>query len=93
MRIDVQIERLVLDGLPVTSLQIPMLRQAMELELARLLKTHGLSQELRQGGAMPRVKGGALQLAGDNPHAQLGRWIARAVHEAIGGAQPGGGRR
>ena len=37
MRINVHIERLILDGLPVTSLQGPEVGAAVETELARLL--------------------------------------------------------
>jgi hypothetical protein len=93
VKILVHIERLMLEGLPVTSLQSPLVRQAIERELARLLGTDGLSHELRRGAALPRVRAGALQLAGENPPAKLGVGIARAVHEGIGNAKPVGGKR
>lgn len=58
MNIQVHIERLVLEGLPVTSLQGPLIQQAVEKELARLLTAHGLADELRRGCAMPRMRAG-----------------------------------
>jgi len=93
VKIDVHIERLVLEGLPVTSLQGPLVQQAIERELARLLGAHGLSHELRHGAALPRVRAGALRLARENPPARLGLGIARAVHEGIGSPIQGGGKR
>jgi hypothetical protein len=84
MKITLHIERLILDGLPVTSLQGPQVRAAVEKELARLLGAHGLSHELRGGIALPRVNAGAIQFGKETRAAGLGRGIARAVHEGIG---------
>jgi hypothetical protein len=84
VRISVHIERLVLEGLPVTTLQGPQVRGALEKELARLLAANGLSAELLGGIAVPRVRAGTLQLAKENNPAILGRGIARAVYEGIG---------
>jgi hypothetical protein len=90
MKLQVHIDRLVLEGLPVTSLHGPMIQQAVEKELARLLETHGLSDEFRSGGAVPRVAAGTVQFANDQRPAGLGQGIARAVHQGIG--QPHKGR-
>jgi hypothetical protein len=84
MKIALHIDRLVLDGLPVTALQRPKLQAAIESELARLLSLHGLSDELRGGAAVPYVRAGVIQLGHDNQPATLGRKIAGAVHEGIG---------
>ena len=89
MKLQVHIERLVLEGLPVTSLHGPMIQQVVEKELARLLESHGLADELRSGGAVPRVAAGSLQFAKDQRPAGLGRGIARAVHQGIGQPQKG----
>ena len=51
MNINVSIERLVLDGLPVSSAQGSLLGAAVETELARLLATGGLKMGLQFGGA------------------------------------------
>jgi hypothetical protein len=84
MRINVHIERLFVEGVAVTSIQGPQIRAAFENELSRLLTVHGLSEELRQGTAVPRVRAGTIQLGKDNQPASLGRNIARAVHEGLG---------
>lgn len=87
MKIELHIERLILDGLPVTRLQGPQVRAAIEHELARLLAAHGgLSVELSGGGAVPRVRAASIQIAQDSQPTQLGRHIARAVHAGIGHA-------
>lgn len=90
MTIQVHIERLVLEGLPVTSLHGPLIQQAVEKELARLLATRGLADEFRRAGAMPRVRAGNVQLGKDQRPTGLGQGIARAVHEGIGRPQKGG---
>ncbi len=84
MNISVHIERLILEGLPVTNSEGPRLQAALEKELGRLLEAHGLSEELRRGGAVPRVRADALQLSQENPPDQLGQNIARAVYGGIG---------
>lgn len=87
MRINVHIERLVLDGLPVTTLQGPQVRRAVEGELARLLASSGLSESLRRGAALPRVMAGSLSVTRESHPTGLGKGIARAVHEGIGGGR------
>jgi hypothetical protein len=89
MKLQVHIERLVLEGLPVTSSHGPLIQQAVEKELARLLETRGLSDELRSGGAVPQVAAGSLQFGTDQRPAGLGQGIARAVHQGIGQPQKG----
>jgi hypothetical protein len=82
--IAIHIERLALDGLPVTRSQGLLLQAALEAELARLLAANGLSPELQAGGAVPSLKAGNIQIAsGSNPN-QLGQQIAQAVHGGIG---------
>ena len=90
MKIHLHIERVLLDGLPVTSAQGPLVQQAIEQELARLLETHGLAHELRPGATVPRVRAGSLRLSKENPPASLGQGIAKAVHEGIGNPNNGG---
>lgn len=86
MRINVHIERLILDGLPVASSQGPLLQAAVEAELARLLSVNGLSHELRAGGAIPEVAAGPLQVTSESTPKKLGQQIAWAVYGGIGKA-------
>ena len=84
MNINLHIERLVLDGVPVARGGEPLVRAAVEAELARLLAADGLAPSLLAGAALPHLRGGELQLAGASDSNQLGRQIARAVYGGIG---------
>ncbi len=77
--IKVHIERLVLDGLPVTRAQGPLVQAAVEAELSRLLGEGGLGLELAAGGAVPSVRADGINSVGKSP-AQIGRQIARSVY-------------
>lgn len=79
MKVNVHIERLILEGLPVGRTQGPGVQAAVESELARLIRAEGLGEALGAGGAMPSVKAGQMQLSGDGDPTRLGRQIAHAV--------------
>jgi hypothetical protein len=81
MTIRVHIERLVLEGLPISRNDGPAVQAAVEGELARLLagNTPSLS-----GGATPRVSAPAVALGGNDSPAQVGRQIARSVYGGLG---------
>jgi len=81
--IKVHIEKLVLDGLPVTRAQGPLVQAAVEAELSRLLSEGGLGSELAAGEAVPSVRAISINSVGKSP-AQIGRQIARAVYGGIG---------
>lgn len=84
MKINVQIERLILDGINVAPQQRPLLQAAIESELARLLAAGGLDQELAAGGAVPAVDAATMQTPGDANPARLGREIAQSIYGGIG---------
>ena len=86
MNIDVHIERLILDGVPVAHRERPMLQAAVEAELVRLLSVDGLAPHLLTGGAIPRMSGGGIQPSSDGNPNSLGQQIARAVYGGIGGS-------
>ena len=84
MNINVHIERLVLDGLPVVRHQAPFVQAAVEAELARLLVTKGLTPDLQSvGRATPNVNAPGIQFTSDSSPAELGQKIARAVYGGI----------
>jgi hypothetical protein len=84
MNVNLHIERLVLDGLPVTSQQSHSVQAAVETELTRLLAKGGLSDALHSGGALNKVKADGIQLANDAGPTRLGEQIAGAVYGGIG---------
>ncbi len=84
MNIDVHIERMVLDGLPVTAGQSNDLQAAVEAELARLLLEGGLAPEIRSGGTLRSVRADDIVVATGNNPSILGRQIAQSVYRGIG---------
>ena len=83
MNIQVHIERLILDGLPMAHAGRPLLQAAVQAELARLLAEGGISPALQGGGARPWLPAGRIERADASP-AGLGGQIAQAVYEGIG---------
>ncbi len=84
MHINLHIERLILDGLPIDRGQASRVQLAVEVELTRLLVEKGLASDLQAGGAVPSVRADAIQLtAGSNP-ARMGTQIAQSVYSGIG---------
>jgi hypothetical protein len=90
MRIDLHIERLILDGLAIDPGQRAEVQAAVEAELARLLMTGGLNAGLLAGGALPSLRAEAIQLTNESKGADLGVQIAQSVH---GGLQGSSGKK
>ena len=84
MKIEVHIERLVLDGLPVTSAESARVRAAVTAELSRMLAAGGLARELHGGGAVPRVAAPQFSFGPRERPDAIGRHIARSIHAGIG---------
>jgi hypothetical protein len=83
--INLHIERLILDGLPIAPNQRPLIQAVVETELARLLTTNGLATELQTSTALRSLPAGNIQLTNDNNPHTLGRQIAQTVYHSIGG--------
>jgi hypothetical protein len=84
MNINLHIDRLVLDGLPIDHQDGPRVKAAIEVELSRLLSANGLANSLLAGGATPSVPAPGIQMSSDGNPARLGRKIARAIYGGIG---------
>lgn len=83
MRINLHIERLVLDGLPEMG-RPAHVQAAVQAELARLLTAGGLKSDLLAGGATPSIGAPAIQLTHDTNANQFGAALAGAVYSGIG---------
>ena len=81
MRIQLHIDRLVLDGLPVDWASGPAVKAAVEL--TRLLSKGSLATELASGIAVPALRGGSINVADKVKPTALGRDIAGAVYRGI----------
>jgi hypothetical protein len=84
MNINLHIERLVLDGLPIEGSQAAHVQAAVETELTRLLTENGLTWDFQLGIASPVIHASSLQLALGSKPAQLGRQIAHSVYSGLG---------
>ena len=83
MKIQIHIERLILEGIDVPPGQRPLLQTAVETELATLLRNGDLAPDLQSGGAYRARQGRPIHLQNTHPPT-LGRQIAAAVHGGIG---------
>ncbi len=84
MNININIERLVLDGIDLKPGQGRVLKAAVEAELSALLRDGAIAPELRTGGAYPGVNADSIQMSAKPEAAELGGQIARAVYSGIG---------
>lgn len=84
MNIRLHIDRLVLEGLPLTGHQGTLVQAAVERELGRLLGTGQLNSQLVSGSAIPALQGGMIQAANVIGPVRFGAQIAGALHSGIG---------
>ena len=84
MNIQLHIERLVLEGLPMSQHQSALVHAAVEQELRRLLRAGELNSQIPSGGAVPAIQGGTILGVKSASPMRLGAQIAGAVHSAIG---------
>ena len=84
VNVNLHIDRLILDGLDFDHSQRPLLQAAVEKELGRLLTAGGLSNEIANAGAIPRVAGNAIEVHQQHGPQDTGSRIAASVYGAIG---------
>jgi hypothetical protein len=82
MDINLTIERLIIEGIPLDRRQQRQLQTAVERELARLLAEGGVSWQA--GIALPHVPAGTIELTANHRPTHLGRQIAQAIYSGIG---------
>ena len=83
MKLRLHIERLVLDGLPLGTVEGRQVQAAMQAELQSLLADSGISDAWRIGGAVPRIGAADVNITPSQRPADVGHVIARAVHGAM----------
>jgi hypothetical protein len=84
VNIRLHIERLVLEGLPLSQHQSALVHAAVEQELGRLLRAGDLRSQIASGGAVPALQGGTIHGVNSASPMRLGAQIAGAVHSSIG---------
>jgi hypothetical protein len=89
VRIQHQIDRVVLDGLALDRADARRLDAALKVELARLLAGSGAGPLLRTAGASSAVERMSTPPVRVSDAAQLGRDVARSLHGGLLGDPPG----
>jgi hypothetical protein len=84
MKINLHIERLVLEGLPLERVQGRLVQAAVERELALLIATNGLADDLQAGSAAPERHAADIRVANESHPTQLGQQIAQSVYSGMG---------
>jgi hypothetical protein len=84
VKVVVNVDRVILHGLPLTAAQLPGLRAALEGELLRLFRSVD-TRRLGRGGDAGRVLAPSFTYRPQQGSAQIGRQAARAVHSAAHG--------
>ncbi len=84
MKINLHIERVVLEGIDVGAGDRELIRESIASELGRMLGDGGLGNGLSGGISRSRVMAGDVQLTADKP-VEFGRRIAGSVFKGVGG--------
>ncbi len=80
MNINIDIEKMILEGVAISPSQGRKLQAAVKAELTRLLATEGIPEYWQEGGVVPHVPGGAIQVKpGTNP-TKMGQQIAQVIY-------------
>ena len=83
MNVDVRIERLVLEGLPLADREGAVVAASLATELSRLLRETEIEPHLHAPIAVPSVAGGVVRLAPDVGAVAVGRQLAGAVRTGM----------
>lgn len=87
MKIEIRIERLILDGLPLAQLDGASIQAAVEAELVRLLadgaEARALAEGWGAGAALPRLSAPAISLPATPRPAEIGEQVARSVYGVV----------
>ena len=79
--VSLHIERLVIDGVPMSASLAAQLQMAVQHELRNIFEHDGA--DALTAAAVPLVVGPAIQISHPLRPAELGREIARSVHESL----------
>jgi hypothetical protein len=83
MNIELHIERLVVEGIPIAPAERALLHTAIHAELERLLRAEGLPGDLPRRGAVARAQAPPVVVPGRPDTLEMGRRLAVAIHEGL----------
>jgi hypothetical protein len=81
--VNLHIELLVLEGLPIGTHEAPLVQAAIEAELTRLITAQGVAQGRPSGSTVPLVRADAMATPASGG-AALGTQIAQSIFREIG---------
>ena len=84
MNINLHIERLILEGLPLDGSKGVHVQKSVERELTTLLANGELHDALRSGGNLFRMQTSGIHVSKETSPADLGEQIAGAVYGGLG---------
>ena len=79
MNINIQIERLILEGVSIPRSQHPQLQAAVEAELSRLFSVNGLPPNLKNGGTIRKLPAN-INVTQTTEPTQMGQEIAQSIY-------------
>ena len=82
MNINIEIERLILEGVSIPRSQRPLLQAAVEAELSRLFSVNGLPPSLKNGGTISKLPANINVTQSTNP-TQMGQQIAQSIYGGL----------
>jgi hypothetical protein len=82
MNINLQIERLILEGIDFSPRQRRQLQAVVESELSRLFTEKGIPPNWQKGGNIPQLPINLTATTPQNPN-QIGQQIAQTIYEGI----------
>lgn len=83
MKLNLHIERLILDSLPVERRASAAIQAAVEVELHRLFAAGDLSMVQTMNVAVPRIAANPLELSSAIEPKELGAQVAQSVYQSI----------
>ena len=84
MNVRLHIERLVLEGIELAPAERPLLQEALQAELGRLLAEGGIGGGLATGSMVPAVRANGFEMSRESDPVRLGQQIAGSVYGGIG---------
>ena len=82
MNINIEIERLILEGVSIPRHQRLQLQAAIEAELARLVTVNGLPVHLQGGGTIPKLPANINVTQTSDP-TPMGQQIAQSIYGGL----------
>jgi hypothetical protein len=82
MKIVIQIDRLVLEGIPANAAERAQIGASVEGELARLISEQGLGDGMRSGSSAPSASAPPFEHRRESRHG-TGEKIARSVYASL----------